>query len=121
MHRADELGCFAYCRCSSSLPSSEGLSASLLCGSTDLCSLPHRHCDVSAFLECSNLDTSGKESVDKQDVATSLASQGVGTYDQVRETLKEVQVDATSVASTKAVPYCRLRCCTPTFTEVESL
>jgi hypothetical protein len=51
--------------------------------------------NVSAFLECSNLDTSGKESVDKQDVATSLASQGVGTYDQVRETLKEVQVDAT--------------------------
>jgi len=47
---------------------------------------------ISAF---NNLDTSGKESVDKQDVATSLASQGVGTYDQVRETLKEVQVDAT--------------------------
>ena len=47
----------------------------------------------------SNLDTAGKESIDKQDVATSLASQGVGTYDQVRETLKEVQVDATCVCS----------------------
>ncbi|CAD6568525.1 MAG: Fimbrin, actin-bundling protein [Cyphobasidiales sp. Tagirdzhanova-0007] len=41
------------------------------------------------------LDTEGKESVDRQDVAKSLAGQGVGTYDQVRETLKDVQVDAT--------------------------
>ena len=43
----------------------------------------------------SALDVQGKESVDRQEVATALASQGVGTYDQVRETLKEVQVDAT--------------------------
>jgi len=42
-----------------------------------------------------NLDTQGKESVDRSDVAKALAGQGVGTYDQVRETLKEVEVDAT--------------------------
>ena len=43
----------------------------------------------------SALDVQGKESIDRQEVATSLANQGVGTYDEVRETLKDVQVDAT--------------------------
>lgn len=43
----------------------------------------------------SALDTEGKESVDRQQVIESLAKQKVGTYDQVRETLKDVQVDAT--------------------------
>jgi hypothetical protein len=46
-------------------------------------------------LQYSALDTEGKESVDKQDVVKSLASQGHGTYDEIRETLKDVQVDAT--------------------------
>ena len=35
--------------------------------------------------------------MDRSDVAKALAGQGVGTYDQVRETLKEVEVDATCV------------------------
>lgn len=80
------------CRCSSSLRSSQ-----FMCNTRLRCLelTAGRALTSSSLHPRSNLDTAGKESVDRQDVATSLASQGVGTYDQVRETLKEVQVDAT--------------------------
>lgn len=52
-----------------------------------------RHLRIPALY--SSLDTEGKESVDRQQVIESLANQKVASYDQVRETLKDVQVDAT--------------------------